>query len=363
MLFQTQAQVLIEYPVYQNMDQFDWQTFNNNENIQEYINFRNKAFEDLGAKSFIIEGLNIDKLQLLKIEQELGLYKTGIKTGISFEEIGLAEEAIRLHWENINNIENQMQTYAGLMGVEVMSTVPMIGKIEDYYNGVWELYKGDYEVVFNMVEKKDEALYKALGANDEAYAEFISPSVKRYMGKIGGTAQAYFGSLETAYTGKTQFNERDVAKLIKMYLGSLEIYKCFQKNFQNPTGMNQQALMGAIESWHTQQGLLGADSLIETYSYGIGFNPHATVKSLHKFKEAPNEVKIKVGSFFRNVWNDDTFKMGTDQIQKWAHINSLIGLKYMNSLNVEEQKVFNELLEQGIIKLHPNEVTYTFRLP
>ena len=53
--------------------------------------------------------------------------------------------------------------------------------------------------------------------------------------------------------------------------------------------------------------------------------------------------------------------MGTDNIQKWAHINSLIGLKYLDALDEEEEKAFNEFFEKGIIRAHPNGVTYIIR--
>ena len=367
-LFQIQAQVLIEYPG--GMSQFKWSAFSDSTNIQEYIKFRNEVFATLGAGFFTISGINIDKSQLIEIEKELALYKQEIKTDLRID-IEEAEEAIQFHWENIISIEKQIQAYAGL-GVSVedlegITVAPMIGEAKAYRNAVWDLYQGDHEIIFNMVEKKDEDLYKALGGDDEAYAQFILPYVKKYTEKIEGTAKGYSASLQSAYAGKaelTELNKNDVAKLIKMYSGSLEIYNCFNENFKNPKGEGQQALMGAIETWHRDQGLLGADSLIETYEhYGMEANPHAIVSSLHEFREAPGEVKVKVGSFFRDIWNDDTFKMGTDNIQKWAHINSLIGLKYLDTLNEGEEKVFNEFLEKEIIRAHPNGVTYTFRLP
>ena len=131
--------------------------------------------------------------------------------------------AIALHWNNINSIENQIKAYAGLGGsVTVMTTTPMVGKMEDYYKGMRELHKGDYKVVFNMVEKKDEALYKALGSNDEVYAGFIAPYVQRYMEKMGGTAEAYWGALQSAYEGKGEFKTTDVARLIEMYSNHLK---------------------------------------------------------------------------------------------------------------------------------------------
>ena len=360
---QTQAQVLIEYPINLDMDQFNWSAFSNKANIQKQIDFENQIFKLLGPES-TITGLNIGKSDLIRLEQELEFYKRGIKTDLPVD-IEKAEKAIRLHWENIRSIENQIQAYAGLGGsvedLEEITAVPMIGEAKAYRNAVWDLYQGDHEIVFNMVEKKDEALYELLGGDDEAYARFISPYVEKYMEKIEGTAKGYFASLQSAYDTQSSFNTDDIASLKEMYLGSLEIYNCFNENFKNPED-HQKALMRAIETWHTKQGLLGADSLIKTYeNYGMEANPGAIVSSLHKFREAPSEVKVKVGSFFRDIWNDDTFKMGTERRQKKTHIKSLIGLKYLDALDEEEEKAFNEFLEKGIIRAHPNGVTYTIR--
>ena len=363
--FQVQAQVLIPGPVSKyNFNQFNWLAFSSEENIKEHIDFRNEIFNALGARFTIISYLNIEKANLIKLEQELALYKQEIKTGLRVD-IGEAEEAIQFHWENIISIENQIQAYAGLgVSVEIsegMTVAPMIGDAKAYRDAVWDLYQSDHEIVFNMVEKKDEDLYKALGGNDEAYAQFISPYVEKYMEKIEDTAKGYFASLQSAYDTQSSFNTDDIASLIEMYSGSLEIYNCFNENFKNPE-KHQKALMGAIETWHRDQGLLGADSLIKTYeNYGMEANPGAIVSSLYQFREAPSEVKMKVGSFFRFIWNDDTFKMGTERRQKKTHIKSLIGLKYLDTLNEGEEKVFNDFLEKEIIRAHPNGVTYTIR--
>ena len=156
------------------------------------------------------------------MDQELALYKQGIKTDLPVD-IEEAEKAIRLHWENIRSIENQIQAYAGL-GVSVedlegITAVPMIGEAKVYRNAVWDLYQGDHEIVFNMVEKKDEDLYKALGGDDEAYARFISPYVKKYMEKIEGTAKGYFASLQSAYDTESSFNTDDIASLNRDVFG------------------------------------------------------------------------------------------------------------------------------------------------
>ena len=181
---QAQAQVLIPGPVYEyNFNQFDWQAFSDEKNVQEYIEFRNEILRDIGV-DFAVPYINIDKSDLARLEQELGLYKQGIKTGLPVD-MRRAEEAVKLHWENIDSIEGQIKVYAGLGGsVSVMPMTSPFGKAEDYRKGVWELHKGDHEVVFNMVEKKDEALYKALGGNDEAYVSFIAPYMERYMGRM-----------------------------------------------------------------------------------------------------------------------------------------------------------------------------------
>ena len=353
-LFQIQAQVLIEYPG--GMSQFKWSAFSDSTNIQEYIKFRNEVFATLGAGFFTISGINIDKSQLIEIEKELALYKQGIKTDLRVD-IGEAEKAIQLHWKNIISIEKQIQAYAGL-GVSVedlegITVAPMIGDAKAYRDAVWDLYQGDHEIVFNMVEKKDEDLYKALGGDDEAYAQFISPYVKKYTEKIEGTAKGYSASLQSAYAGKaelTELNKNDVAKLIKMYSGSLEIYNCFNENFKNPE-KHQKALMVAIETWHREQGLLGADSLIETYeNYGMEANPGAIVMSLWDFDEAPDEVKAKIGTFLRkDILNNADFINTEDRKRLGARVNALVGLKYFGILNPEEEKIFNQAIEKGII--------------
>ena len=350
---QTQAQVLIEYEIAQNMDQFDWSDFSNKEKVKEKIDFEKQIFKLLGPES-TITGLNIGKSDLIRLEQELELYKQGIKTDLRVD-IGEAEEAIQFHWENIISIENQIQAYAGL-GVSVedlegITVAPMIGEAKAYRDAVWDLYQGDHKIVFNMVEKKDEALYKALGENDEAYAQFISPYVEKYMEKIEGTAKDYFASLQSAYDTESSFNTDDIASLIEMYSGSLEIYNCFNENFKNPKGEGQQALMVAIETWHREQGLLGADSLIETYeNYGMEANPGAIVMSLWDFDEAPDEVKAKIGTFLRkDILNNADFINTEDRKRLGARVNALVGLKYFGILNPEEEKIFNQAIEKGII--------------
>ena len=359
--FHTQAQVLIEHSIRSNMDQFDWLAFSDKETVRKQIDFEKHIFELLGPDS-TITGLNIGKLDLVRLEQELDLYKRGIKTGLPVD-MREAEEAIQLHWENINSIEGQIKAYAGLAGgsVEFMP----IGKTEDYRNGVWELHKGDHELVFNMVEKKDEALYKELGANDEAYAKFIAPYVQRYMEKMGDTAGAYWGSLQSAYNTKGPLNTDDVASLIEMYSNSLEIYKCFNKNFKESEGMNQKELMSSIQSWHTSQALLGANSLIKTYeNFGMASNPGAVTIELLGFYEAPAEVKEKIGVFLReDILNNELYINTDDTTLLGVRVDALIGLNSFGLATPEERELFNKAIEQGIIRYRNPHAFFGRQLP
>ena len=349
---QSKAQVLIEYEILQNMDLFDWLAFSDKEIIRSQIEHENEIFTLLGPNSTII-GLNFGKSGLIRLEQELELYRRGIKTGLPVD-MREAEEAIQLHWENVNNIESQIKGHAGLAGgsVEFMPIVPMIGKAEDYYKGMRELHKGDHEVVFNMVEKKDEALYKALGSDDEVYAGFIAPYVQRYMEKMGDTAEAYWGSLQSAYNKKGPFNTDDVARLIEMYSNSLEIYKCFNKNFKESEGMNQKELMSSIQSWHTSQALLGANSLIKTYeNFGMASNPGAVTIELLGFYEAPAEVKEKIGVFLReDILNNEEYIKADDRQRLITRANALIGLYSFGLATPEERELFNKAIEQEVIR-------------
>ena len=361
--FQSQAQILIKYPIRSNMGQFDWSAFSDKETVRKQIRFENEIFKLLGPES-IITGLNIGKLDLVQIEQELGLYKQGIKTGLSAEMMGSAEEAIRLHWGNINNIEGQIKAQAGLAGgVEFIQMKKTIGEPEDYYNGIWELYKGDHEIVFNMVEKKDEALYQALGGNDEAYAEFIAPYVQRYMEKMGETAQAYYDSLggeldyemavQSGYGEiKTTFKDLNVTSLMDMYKDSVEIYKCFIKNFTDSEGgINQQKLMESIQSWRTNQALLGADSIIDAYESGIRTRQAAVTNQLLRFYEAPEDVRERIGLFLREgVLNNEEFIKADDRQRLGARVNALIGLNSFGIATSKEQELFNKAIEEGIIR-------------
>ena len=366
-LFQVQAQVLIPGPVSEyDFNQFDWQAFSNTENVQKYIDFRNETFSDLGT-DFIISGLNLDKLDLIRIEQELALYKRGIKTGLSGNDIAMAEEAISRHWESLNDIEAWIKGSAELGAVKNLEVTPLeIKRAEDYRKRAWELYKGDQEIIFNMVEKKDKALYEALGASDEAYAGFISPYVERYTAKIEGLAQVYYSSLESAYEGKAKFNTGNVDHLVNMYSDSLKIYNCFKDNFKGwSVGTHQRDLGEAIKDWHAHQGLLGMNSFIETYKnykeeYGSRFSVTRSVANVFQFKEAPEEVRTRMIDFYRNdIFNNEKIKAAQDEVSLRARVNALIGLNYMNALNEEERRIFNKAIEQGIIS-NPNKNPNSF---
>ena len=358
---QIQAQVLIPGPVFEyDFDQFDWQAFIDEENIQKHIDFRNQGFHYLGVGPNVLTDLNLGKLDLIRLELELDLYKQGIKQGLSGYEIQQAEEAIRLHWENVRNIEGQIRGYAGfeatIAGDKIVIPMQGVGNIENYRKGAWELYKGDQDIVFNMVEKKDKALYEALGGNDEIYAGFISPYVERYTAKMGGLAQEYSSSLEAAYEGKAKFNTADVDYLVKMYSDSLKIHNCFKENFTGWTrGAEQRGLEGAIKAWHAKQGLLGMDSFVETYKnykkeYGTSFEIDSVAANLFNFTEAPEEVRERMIDFYRNdIWNNEEFKASKEKPHLRARVNALIGLNFMNALNEEERKFFNRALEEGII--------------
>jgi len=358
-LFPVQARVLIEYPINQNMDRFDWQAFIQDKNIQKHIDFRNRRFKFFGLDS-VITGLNLDKLDLIRLDLELELYKRGIKQGLSRYEIQQAKEAIKLHWGNVNNIAAQIRGYAGLEmmtgEIEFMPMQGVVGSIEDYRKGVWRLYKGDQEAVFNMIEKTDNNLYRELGENDEVYAGFISPYVEKYAAKMGGLGQEYYGFLKSAYEGKAEFDAVNVMRLIEMYSDSLEIHNCFKENFKGwAGGAQQRGLEGVIKSWHTRQGLLGMDSFVETYKnykkeYGTSFEIGSVAANLFKFRKAPEEVRMRMIDFYRNdIWNNEEFKASKERTHLKARVNALIGLNYMNALNEEERRFFNRALEKGII--------------
>ena len=349
--FQAQAQGFIPGPNLEyDFNQFDWQAFSDKENVQKYIDFRRGTLEVVPAR--ITNVLNLGKADLIRLEQELELYKRGIKTGLSSEEIQLAEEAIQRHWENINNISVQIQGYAELGAVEKIR-IPLkkkIESIEDFHMGAWELYKGDHKVLFNMVEKTDQNLYNLLGNNDEAYAELILPQVEKYTKQMGKITQSYYDSLWSA-TQNQDLSDKNMDHLIDTYSSSLQIYNCFKKNFKNPVKTHQIALMNTIESWYGQQSALGAKGLIEAYTKGIVSNPWFVVSKLHRFTPAPQGVKAMIAEFYRkDILNNKDFINTEDDYKLGARVDALVGLKYLGFLNSEEQQLFDQAIKAGVIE-------------
>ena len=74
---QVQAQVFIDHEIINNMDQFDWSDFSDKEIIKSQIEHENEIFKLLGSGPNIISSLNIGKLDLIRLEQELELYRVG----------------------------------------------------------------------------------------------------------------------------------------------------------------------------------------------------------------------------------------------------------------------------------------------
>ena len=340
---ESQAQGFIPGPVFEyDFNQFDWSAFSDTANVQKHIDFRNQGFHFFGANTNTLDGLNLGKADLIRLEQELELYKRGIKTGLSSEEMQLAEETIQRHWENINNISAQIQGYAGLGAVEKRS-------IENHM-GAWELYKGDHKVLFNMVEKTDQNLYNLLGNNDEAYAELILPQVEKYTKQMGKITQSYYDSLWSADQNQ-DLSVKNMDHLIDTYSNSLQIYNCFKKNFKNPVGTHQIALMNTIESWYGQQSALGAKGLIEAYTKGIESNPWFVVSKLHRFTPAPQGVKAMIAEFYRkDILNNKDFISTDEQRKLGARVDALLGLKYLGLLNSEEQQLFDQAIKAGVIE-------------
>ena len=359
--FSTQAQglFLIEEPNSSNMEQFDWQTFINKENIKKYIDKRNELFDRFGGG--VINGIRLDKIHLVRIEQELKLYEMGIKAGLSPEMIQATKEAITLHWKNVNNTENQVKAYAGLRGSVAFTTMEQINE-KDYYNGTWKLYEADHEIVFNMVKKGDKLLYKTLGSNDEFYVKFIILDVKRPLERITNTAEAYYNSLGSELNYKTTrdteyryikgpFKNLNVTSLTDMYLNSLKIYNSFIENFKTPIGKHQKELMRAIKDWHIHIAFLAVKGWIDSYKiYGVNTNPVIPAARLRKFYEAPMEVKQEIAIFLRNdIFYNKIFTNTDDKNKFRARVNALIGLHALGVATVEEENLYNQAVEQGII--------------
>ena len=369
LVFQAQAQVLIPGSVFEyDFNQFDWSAFINEENIQKHIDFRNQSFKFFGPDS-VITGLNLGKLDLVRLEQELRFYEQGLKAGLSSEEIQRAEEAIRLHRDNIFSIENTILDQGFKLGFSGSNVADP--EIQAHLDIVKELYKGDHEVLFNMVEKTDKKLFSALGSNDEAYAKMILPQVDQYTKKMGGITQSYYDSFWATDQNQATFDKNNISSLIDMYSGSLTIYKCFLKNFKNPVEEEQLKLKQIIESWHGQQSELGAKALISAYrqKQEKEFNPFFVVSKLNRFEaEVPQGVKNMIAEFYKNdIINNSEF-INTDESYKLgARVNALTGLKYLGVLEEEEYKreleLFNKALSAGIIEKVGKDSYFTFSRP
>ena len=377
MSFQAQGQGFIPGPnIEYNFDEFDWQDFINEKSIQDRIDFRNQGFHYFGANINTLDSLNFNKLDLVRIEQELDLYELGLKEGLSTEEIQQAGMALSQHWENIGSIEAQIQSYAGFKAmaggaINMAKVEPQVGNVADYINGVWELYQGDHEILFNMVEKTDKNLYEALGGNDEAYAKLILPQVEEYTNKMGVITQSYYDSLLSAYQGGTDLNRSHVQNLIDSYSKSLEVYNCFLKNFENPTGAYQQALKGTIQDWYGKQSELGAKALIESYrlQQGEELNPFFVVSKLNRFEtEVPEGVKLMISNFYKNdIINNPDFINTEESSKLGARVDALTGLKYLGVLDEEgfeaERELFERGVNAGIIEQVDEETYFTFTRP
>ena len=350
------------------INHFDWEAFANKENVQKYIDYRNQKFNNHGIG--IPVGVKLDKIYLVRIEQELELYKMGIKTGLSPELIQATKEAIALHWKNLNSKESQAKAYTGLEGfIDVSIMKPKRGTKRDYYEGIWELYRADYEIALSMVEKGDKGLYKTLGSNDEFYVKFITPYVKRFLKKIQNTAQAYYNSLageldyktlrntyyaylKVPYYIKGSFKDINIINLNEMYFNSLKIKNSFFENFKTPIGKHQKELIKDIESWHTNQAFLGVDGWIDSYNYQINTSPSTVAARLRKFYEAPMEVKKYIALFLRNILNNEKLMHTNDDYFIRGRSHALIGLYVLGLTTDDEEELYNEAIEQGIISHH-----------
>ena len=365
--FQAQAQVLIEYPINQNMDLFDWEAFIDKETIQQRIDFENKIFNLLGPDS-VINGLNLGKSDLTRLEQELELYKQGIKQGLSFEEIQQAEEAIKLYRDGISSIENTILEQGFNNFID--SNENITPTAQDYLSAVKELYQGDHKIIFDMVEKTDQNLYSALGSSDSAYAKMILPQVKQYTQQMGAIAQNYYNSLASS-DNPTEWHRDNIKILTDMYSDSLTIYRCFLKNFQNPTDKYQQQLKQTIEDWYEQQSQWGASALIGTYKKQTQekINSFFVVSELNKFEsDTPSNIKAMIADFYKNdIINNPEFQNTEESYKLGSRVDALVGLKYLGVLDEdgyqEELKLFKKALKAGIIKEVDKNSYFTFSYP
>ena len=356
--FQTQSQVLLEPGV--DISQIGWLSgFSNRENIEKYINSRKEDFNSFGIIPYNITGLNLDKKDLVEIQKEF--YKQ--KQDLDIDEIKKIEEAIGVHWESVKDIENEIRASAGFIpiesekwGVEIVE-VPSVNPYSDEYKGVWRLYKNEYKTIFDLIEKTDKDFYMALREDDEVYVEFISPYMNDYIEKSLIMSDTYTSVLKEAFKKPETFLGGYTSGLNWMSLRSHEIYKCFQNNFPNPVGENQQALMKAITVWYADQSLKGAKALMGEYDL-LNENPSLTsglpnsiVSNLldYAHEDTPQEAREELEEFFRRALVDDRLEEGSFA-QKSIYLNSLIGLKYLDALTSEEEEAFRRAEELGGIK-------------
>jgi len=359
--FQLQAQVLIAPGL--DISQFDWPSFYNPENIQNYIDFRQQTLEvGILIATF---GLGVDKTDLLQLQQEL--YKDSIKERLTPDEIIKAQKAIDHHWSSIKDMEDQLRASVGfglIPSEESFVTDSSSFILDPYssvYKGVWGLYKDDYQIVFNFLERVvDEEFYQALGSDDERYAGYILPYVMDYIRKSQKMTKAYTTVLERAYENPEYYKEPYIVALNVMALRSRELYKCFIKNFQNLEGENQRALREAMTAWYNEQSLQGARGLITEYELfntkpSIVGLPHSNVSVLvgYTYDGTPEVVREKLEPFFRAVLTDKRLKAGFSRTS--AFLNALIGLKKLNALTPDEEKIFKRVKELGGIKYAPKD--------
>ena len=357
--FYVQAEVLVSPTT--DIDRYDWSVFNSETDVEEHIALRNRMYENFGPNPVFISYLNRDKSGLVRLEQEIELNNLGIKNNETLKrESTKAKATIQKHWENILNIEHQIQVSAGLSG-ENNSHQVVISRgmyANDFRSGMWDIYDGYYQIVLNQIEKKDNDIYKQFDNNDEAYAEFILPYVNRYLEKMLSIAMLYQGSLQSTYDSKTEYNDGDVSGLVGMYSRSFEMYGRVKDNVNGERiDASQGALIEKIYNWHIAQGNLGVDSLIVTYrksrknreKYGRRFDADSIVYGMNRFVDAPHSVKKKVVIFLRGDILEG-LQNNEDRMSRRARIKALISLKYFEALTDTEELVFNKALREGVIE-------------
>ena len=112
---QVQAQYLISSPTsLYDFNQFDWEAFSDNMNIQEHIKHRDDMFYIRGSSGLYISYINTEKSDLVEIDKQL--YKLEREGALSSTVIDSAKGAVKAHHKNLTDIENQIRAYAGLTG-------------------------------------------------------------------------------------------------------------------------------------------------------------------------------------------------------------------------------------------------------